>query len=298
MDKIYQNGDILVFKAGGHWLSQCIALLTHSDVSHAAMIYQDNTLVEMELPGVQTTIMEAEPGDTAYLLRLQPHMDPQPLIDAAAVYLEAKTRYDLPALVILAGMLIYRDIRPTPKFSAIADLILKTAAKLLDEVIQKVILDKPDKAMVCSQLVYQIYADCDKPYHIKIDHGILGAAEKDDIRLIDMIHSHSIRDYSELSENQALTEPITDEYAKELANRLCEVIKKQETEEVSAPTFTDINTLATSSKIFIEKLEKFLEKIQANIPMDSLFVMPCDLAYHSKNLTKIAELNIIKHNTY
>ena len=32
-----QSGDILIFEAGDNWLSKCIAKLTNSNVSHAAM---------------------------------------------------------------------------------------------------------------------------------------------------------------------------------------------------------------------------------------------------------------------
>lgn len=46
-----QSGDILVFEAGDNWLSKCIAKLTDSNVSHAAMCYQDGTIVRWAAAG-------------------------------------------------------------------------------------------------------------------------------------------------------------------------------------------------------------------------------------------------------
>lgn len=292
MEKIYQNGDILVFKAGDHWLSQSIALLTHSDVSHAAIVYQDDTVLEMELQGIQKRFIEVSRGDNAYLMRLNPPLDPQWLVDAATVYLNAQTRYDLPAIVILAGLLIYREVRPTSEFAAIADIILRSAAKLLDTFIQKVILDKPDKAMVCSQMVYQVYADCPPEYHIKIEHGLLKCSDSGTLRLIDLMHDK----YPDDNTQPELMVSVSDDDTEELARRLCEAITKQDKDDSSDSLLANAYTLTKPAYAFLKRLEEFLEKIEADIPLDALFVMPADLVYNAKNLSKIAELNVIRHS--
>lgn len=111
-----QPGDILIFEAGDNWLSKCIAKLTDSNVSHAAMCYQDGTMVEMGSRGmVCSTCKQAEKGDSAYLLRLDPEQDAAPLLAAAKLYLDETVYYDYPDLVFFAGLIIYRAIRSTKR---------------------------------------------------------------------------------------------------------------------------------------------------------------------------------------
>lgn len=121
-------------------------------------------MVEMTASGIYACGVEALEGDDAILLRLSPERDTQPLAEAVQRYIDCKTRYDFPALVYLAGLIVYHRIRPTEKYVAITDLILRGACVALDQLIQSVVLKNPDKAMVCSQLVYQVYEDCGKKY--------------------------------------------------------------------------------------------------------------------------------------
>lgn len=294
MEKIYQDGDILVFKAGDHWLSKCIALATNSDVSHAAMIYKGEILVEMELPGIQLTAFEAEPGEGAHLMRLKTPQDPKPLLDAADAYLHAKTRYDLPALVLLAGVLLYCQVRPTLEYVAIADLIMKTATKVLDSLIQKVILEHPDKAMVCSQLVHQIYSDCGRNYRIELENSVF-FSPVNNARLIDHLR-HSDDLLTAVGENASLTNRLTEDISdEELGRRLCQVLEHQNGNFNKNSLDSDIRPLLSSGKQFLDRLEQFLKKVNPSIPLDSLFVMPADLAYHATNLDRIDCLHIIKH---
>ena len=140
MKPILKPGDIIIFKAADHWISKSIAWLTGSDVSHAAMACENNTMVEMGLSGISVCnvcAVEGMEGDEAYLLRLNPEKPVAPLVEAAAKYVNAQTRYDIPALAILAGMIIYRKIRKTPEMVHATDLILNGACLLLDRVIQR-----------------------------------------------------------------------------------------------------------------------------------------------------------------
>lgn len=298
MGDMIQAGDILVFKAGEHWLSKSIALLTNSDVSHAAMVYNGETIVEMELPGIQLTRFMAREGDTAYLMRLNPELDPGPLVDAAKGYVNAKTRYDIPGLVILGGLLIYRTIRPTPEFVLIADLILRAASRAMDGLIQSVILHNPDKAMVCSQLVYQIYNDCRNEYHIHLEGGTFQTdgnenaiqSQADTVRLIDSIAAAA----TEVANAHGYPE----EDPEELARRLCGVLQEQDNHsDVIEEPLAAARPLLNPAKRLLEQLEEFLEKTKAGIPIDALFVTPADLVYHAKNLRLVKTVEIVKDLT-
>lgn len=296
MDKSLQAGDILIFQAGNDWLGKSIAWITKSNVSHAAMVYQTDSIVEMGAAGISVGKVAVQPGEGAYLLRLNPQQEPLPLCNAAEAYINAKTRYDFPALVILAGLLIYRQIRPTQKFVVICDLILRAACKEVDKLIQSLILHNPDKAMVCSQLVYQIYRDCGKAYSIQLENSdlqndCLSESAENGIRLIDLLDSQmdtlaDAVDIVGMPDGVELS-------AEELAHRLMESLQDESDMDMALPA-VGINSMLVWAKKLLEELEEFLEKSQANIPLDALFVTPGDLLNHAKNLTQVSTLNIIR----
>lgn len=291
-----RSGDILIFKAGNDWVGKSIAWLTKSDVSHAAMAYQLDKIVEMGASGISVSNVITESGDAAYLMRLCPEADPQPLIHAADMYINTKTRYDFPALVILAGLLIYREIRPTPKLATLVDLILRAACKALDKLIQSLILHNPDKAMVCSQLVYQIYRDCGKNYEIELEGGILqadmdGSPAAGSIRMIDML--------SQAPQNLPFISGPEDggeENPEVLARQLYEAMEEQNGADGAGTELADIAPLLYRAGKFLELLEELLKKSKSEIPIDALFVTPGDLLNHAKNLHLIQKITVRRVN--
>lgn len=296
-------GDVLVFKAGDNWVSKTIAWLTDSDVSHAAMMLDDRRMVEMSGNGIHVGNVETLDGDDAILLRLRPERDPAPLAEAAQRYIDCKTRYDFPALVYLAGLIIYHKVRPTEKYVAITDLILRGACVALDRLIQSVVLKNPDKAMVCSQLVYQVYEDCGKEYHIGIEGGLLQAVndcEQSDgcVCLADLISGAS--DMDVVADNLVSDEEVSDSFVipdiEELAKELYQALNVQETEESMNLGQADLGSLPSWAKRMLEKLEEFLEKSGSNLPIDALFISPADLAYKSTNLDTVGRLDITRLN--
>lgn len=293
-------GDILVFKAGDSWLSKTIAWLTDSDVSHAAMMLDGRRMVEMSANGIYTGDVEALEGDDAILLRIRPERDPLPLADAAQKYIDCKTRYDFPALVYLAGLIIYHRIRPTQKYVVITDLILRGACAALDRLIQSVVLKNPDKAMVCSQLVYQVYEDCGKEYHIAIEGGLLQTVKDSDrsdgcICLADFICDAPDLDLT--SDDTVLDKETPDHCAEdveELARELYLVLSEQAAEDSMDFGQADLGSLPSWAKRMLEKLEEFLEKSKSNLPIDAVFISPADLAYKSTNLDTVGRLDITR----
>lgn len=284
MNNILKPGDILVFKAGNDPIGKSIAWITKSEVSHAAMVYQEDRIVEMGMNGIAVSKVTAVPGNSVYLLRRQPDVVRQPLIDRADIYINAKTRYDFPALVILAGLLIYREIRPTSELVTITDLIIRSACKKLDQLIQSLILKKHDKPMVCSQLVYQIYHDCGKDYRIKLKDGML--QKSDSIRLIDMFD-----DIPETPLTQAILADQILEDDDVLAQQLYEIMSKQQT-DTEVLELADFAQLLHRGKEFLKLLEEFLKKAKSDIPVDALFVTPSDLLSHAKNLELIQTMEL------
>lgn len=288
-----KSGDILVFRAGDNWLSKAIAWLTDSDVSHAAMMLDGIQMVEMGAGGIQVGNVEAKEGNEAMLLRLSPERDPAPLATAAYAYIESRTRYDFPALAYLSGLIIYRRIRLTPKFAAITDIILRGAIAALDKLTQSLILHNPDKAMVCSQLVYQIYEDCGKDYHIKIDGGLLQAKDSlrgpaDGVCLADL--AAGLKGSDKASQERIADNQIPD--AEILAKELYIAMMDAEIENSNDFSAANLDSLVLLTKQLLYKLEEFLEKSKSNMPINALFITPRDLAYESRNLCMSGRLNI------
>lgn len=295
MKTILEPSDIVIFKAADHWISKSIAWLTKSDVSHVAMICENDTMVEMGLSGISVCNVCAVEGDEAYLLRLNPEKPVAPLVEAATKYVDAETRYDIPALAILAGMIIYRNIRKTPEMVHATDLILSGACLLLNRVIQK-IQKQPGKPMVCSQLVYQIYRDCGEEYEIHLEGGLfmdrLAENGRDTFCLADIIAENEFPEESGNSEalvSGEATEPDTEELAKLFYEAM------ENADKVNDPSLDagiDMRNITKLARKFLALVEEILEKTSSDLPLDALFVAPSDLAYHTKNLTRIATLNI------
>lgn len=232
-------------------------------------------------------------------------MDPRPLVDAADQYVNAKTRYDIPALVMLGGLLIYRAIRPTPEFVMVTDLILRAASRALDKLIQSVILHNPYKAMVCSQLVYQIYDDCSKDYHIHLDGGTFQSVrnEKDSVRLIDLVKNSpkEVRNSCESSEDTAKEAGTSHGNVGDDLEELCRLLWDAMCERGYVENVYNENEMLDAARSLIgparkllEQLETFLEKSKADIPIDALFVTPADFVYHAKNLRLIKTVDIVE----
>jgi len=289
-----QPGDVLVYKAGNHWLSKSIALITKSDVSHASLVLEGGKVVEMGAKGLSVSDVREEGGENQILLRFTEidKLGAKPLMDAAQVYIKCKTRYDFPALVFIAFLLISREFRMTKLLSAVIDRIMQKAFIELDKIVQKLILKNPDKAMVCSQLVYQVYEDCGKKYHIEMDSSrfkeaanIDASADTGIVRLIDLLD-----DTPQLDMVSAVgAELSTDE---ELAKELYEALVDDSVDFLDMSSST-ARTVISSSSAFYIKLKEILAKTQCNIPIDALFVTPADLAYKTKNLETIGKLNVV-----
>lgn len=296
-----QSGDILVFVAGDNWLSKCIAKLTDSDVSHAAMCYEDGTMVEMGSGGIACSVCrESADGDNAYLLRLNPQQDAAPLLAAAKKYLDEKVYYDYPDLVFFAGLIIYRAVRPTKRWQKIMDYILELACAELDKMLNKLIHKDGKRAMVCSQLVYQIYLDCGDNYKIQIHDGLLQAGEMlasgpELVCLADLVaECDAIPE-----ENAVMTESLASAEWKEpdmeaVFKELYGALEEGGQEACELCTANDLGGLADMAKKFLDKMEEILERAGVELPVRALFVAPSDLL-KADNLDKIGTVQITRH---
>lgn len=282
MDEI-KKGDVLVFEAENDWISKSIALLTNSDVSHAALACDETSIAEMGLSGIQLNRFHTDnKGRKVYVLRMEPEKDMAPVVRAAQGYVDAKVQYDKPSLYFLAGLLIYRAVRrPTARWRKITDMIINAAVLILDKKLNRMLHGKDVREMVCSQLVYQCYYDCGKDYQIKIRDGILqDAHENGAVRLADLAQN--------VQEDFMMdAEPMPDIDQEMLAQELYAAIEDAENNP-DARILEQSELMGTASKArkFLDTLERILEVAAVDMPLASLFVTPNDLLVHAENLSQ------------
>lgn len=291
------KGDIIIFKAGNDWLSKSIAWLTNSDVSHAAMVYSENSIIEVGGKGIGIHKVNISNGQEAYVMRLQPNVDSAPLIHSADKYFKNQIQYDFPALFLLAGLLVRKKMTPTAKLISITNRILSSVCLELDKYIQKAVLHHQERAMVCSQLVYQIFYDCGGKYRIQINENnkfrLMDASNSATVCLQDL--AENLTDKSNIiadiqpSEKLQLEQDnsIDDEDIKELYTTLCE--SKEIVPTIGKDFTNSIPNLQDSSyyaRIFIDKTKKIMSLLGSNLPIDAMFVTPADFVYHASNLKK------------
>ncbi|MDE6203613.1 MAG: hypothetical protein K2G19_09090, partial [Lachnospiraceae bacterium] len=111
MSAAIKKGDMILFFAGDTWLSKSISYLTNSEVTHAAMVYSDDAIIEILADGVQVNKIadwnNVGKGKKAYVMRHKPELDYAPLKRSADAYLNADVSYDFPGLYLLGALLIY-----------------------------------------------------------------------------------------------------------------------------------------------------------------------------------------------
>ena len=159
-------------------------------------------------------------------------------------------------------------------------------------------------------MVYQVYEDCGKEYHINIEGGLLQSVKeaKDDYSAGCICLAELAGDAPELeveldaaSDNSAAPDPGAENGSytpnvEELARDLYLALTEQETEESVDFDMALLGSLPSWAKRMLDKLEEFLEKSNSNLPIDALFISPADLAYKTTNLDTLGKMNIERLN--
>jgi len=295
MSHKYKPGDVLVFGIiEDDFIGKAIAFLTDSDVSHSALVYGEDSLVEMTGHGIKKTNVSLHADRPIHHMRhtVMDDMtdDMKKVIKAADVYLEKQVPYDYPSLVILAGLLVYRKSGYTPKYHAIVDTILGIACWSLDKALNKLIHGENSGAMMCSQLVYQCFYDAGGRYRLKVENGIVfrGGAEAEGglFRLSDLVDEYK----GKLDTFQPLQDAPTgineEKLAQELLEALADVANIANGRQLENNMLTEGELAGAVAKAhkFLDLLEKILEALGQRIPLPSLFVTPADLFENTVNL--------------
>lgn len=302
MELQFKSGDILLFEAEdvNNFIEKCIMKLTDSNITHSAMVYKDNTMVEMIASGISLTPFHcSEKGVKTHALRFTPQMSPKPLINAADVYLKSKIKYDYADLILLAGLLIFKKLNLTTVMSEIVFAVLQLACQFLDEIYQRFENKGKRIDMICSQLVYQIYYDCGPDYLIKIRNGLLQQDNGKGIRIYDYI-SHSPKAVHKSLDQQYCKKEYTEIDSNSLAKELFGTLSEQKNVNLSKKTtqFIDVKThcVKDQAEEFIGKIEQLLTVMKINLPLPALFVTPSDLLNNTENLIQYGTASIAIDN--
>lgn len=291
------KGDIIIFKAEEDWLSKSIAWLTDSDVSHAAMVYSEDSIIEVGANGIGIHKVDVTNERGAYVMRLHPQIDTAPLIRSADNYMQAQIRYDFPALFLLAGLLVHKKIKPTAKLLSMTNRILSLVCLEIDKYIQRAVLHHEERAMVCSQLVYQIFYDCGGSYRIQTEQTEknLLSDEKNPSTVCLMELANELSAENEFFSNAQPSKEWTPECSIPFGDKELKDLYHALLESEDAVLNTDINLLSSFSssnqsihytKKFLDKTKELLSLLNSGLPIDAMFITPADLAYHAVNLKK------------
>ncbi|WP_196592803.1 hypothetical protein [Pectinatus sottacetonis] len=183
----FLTGDIILFKVdfnspNTEWISKAIALLTKSDVSHAALYMgkissqkiaclSDEGLKGLSVheitPAYGSYFRENKNPRPVYIRRMLIPVEKNPVMKAAYNYIEQDEPYDIPGLVMVGLILLYRDCPVHLLPVSLISKIFAMGATILDNFIQQY-LHPGKKPMICSQYVFQCYQDAGGAYPLQV----------------------------------------------------------------------------------------------------------------------------------
>lgn len=313
-----QPGDILTFEGeSDDLISSLIMKFTHSKVTHGALYYQNTpipALADAGASGIFAHKVEYKEGARcAFVSRLTKkgrlksnvYFEPEemaPVHDAAKFYLSEGLKYPYSDLVLLALILIYKDISD----SGIKQTVIIGLLKVLAAEIKKLIDDKFHQGkhtMVCSSFVNQCYLDASqKNSKLKIQ------LNKDaDLRLMKAHPSNTLFDlyvehaseYDYHTEkfqmleaapvNQTLDELLAEAVNAPQNNRVM-LLKSN---ELSSAIESLLKTLMKLFKIPFTSIKDLIENAKE---MQSMFVTPNDLCFNIKNADKVGKIALDRYS--
>ena len=303
MKTALQKGDMILFFAGDTWLSRSISYLTNAEVTHASMVYSEDSIIEILADGPQVNKISLQDneqqGHKAYLMRHTPELDFAPLKQSADTYLQSDTFYDFPGLYLLGGLLIYHKIIPSPQVLKCTELILEAGILMLDRFIHQKLLHHTGKPMVCSQFIYQLFYDCGGDYRIPIINGCFSeagtadACSQGELCLADLLKENSLIEKKKATPSFSIKEKDLDipTLTEDLSKKLYFALSQSE------QTLFDMDSLSSNSQEtdkvlslaqqFLDKVGQLQTKLDLDLPLDAMFVTVADLAYHAPPIKKI-----------
>ncbi|MDL2269132.1 hypothetical protein LJC71_07615 [Desulfosarcina sp. OttesenSCG-928-A07] len=179
----YIAGDVFLFESDGSCISDLICVLSDSKVSHAALYYEEDSIIEEGLSGIQTRKL-GELGERAIHVMKYNIADSEDKVAEKIHSVEQKhynnkDPYSFGNLIMMGVLLLVkmqRNNMPKPAQALLTLICIQLAQKIDDFVKRKT--EKPDThPMTCSQFAYDCYKEAG--YTLQIKRPVKIGKEKD-----------------------------------------------------------------------------------------------------------------------
>ena len=310
--KDLKPGDILIFDTDDSLIDKLITRLTKSTVTHAALFVQNGETAlladaggtgidlhrltsEGEIRGINIRRLTKEGGfGDEYEKAVAP------VIDIAYDYVRQDLPYPYSDLVLLAMIIVFKDVSHCSLNSAYVIKLLQVAAAEIKTIIDNKYHDGKH-TMVCSSYVYQCFLDAsatNKDLKINIENGDVQPAKKQkrSATLFDLYVEHAA-EYSVNAKRftEAKLEPVTDSIDEILNN----LIDKENQHHIS---LIKSNILSKAIEEFLKVLlkaagcvaESITDLIENAKKQQSLFVTPNDLYCHTTNTESVGKVYLYR----
>lgn len=170
---LFHTGDVFLFEHDDSCISRLICKLSNSPISHAAMFFENNEIIEEGVPCIGTRPI-TKLGDRAVHVRRH-KSSPQsrtPLLSVARKHLEAEEPYSMGNLVAVGVLLVFNSWKPDARWA------VKQALKAVCILLAKAVDRKKNqgkRGSTCSQLVYDMYAEAGFPLNITQKNALADA---------------------------------------------------------------------------------------------------------------------------
>ena len=295
-------GDVLLFDTEpGVVIDDLIVLLTGSNVTHAALRHDVPGVLADAYPPIIAlhALSDAPDGRAIHVRRLGDGTLPMnPVTDAAKVYVGAQEPYDMPGLVMLGLLLLYKHTRPLSSVTQeIVFALLKRVALRLDA-----LFAKGKHPMVCSEFVFQCYADAsakDARYALRIEGGDLQAARTGLSLLERAASTPRTQSASESGALLAGNDALSLKSDEELATLLRDALERDARSEAEAAPLNQplVETVHAIADLFhrnasAESTQGIADAVSFLRREAAFFVTPGDLLSHCPSLTDLGTLKV------
>lgn len=270
-------GDILIYDHSDVWFSKLIAYLTESQISHAALLIEDKTILEMDKVskgitwyGFSTVPEVSLTGHShVHVMRHSEVREFQPVFQFAHEHMASQAGFNTPLEVMLGLLLAFKKFTVS---KALYLLLRPFFISLIHKLDAMLVSLSPGKArpMLCSEMVYHCFWQCREPWPIQLkDRFLQGLLLPDPL----------LQERPDLPENL----PFTDEMGEALYRELMESSGGNGDEGLQA----DCRELAD---YFCAQVQDLAQK--TGMPIEVMTVLPIDLYRNARNLTLMGDADI------
>lgn len=307
--KDLKPGDILIFDGEeGSIISDLIMLFTKSKVTHGALFVQNGDEAALADSGecginmhLVTSVPEARGVHVRRLTKEGGFGDDYdkivaPVVDIARDYARQGLPYPYSDLVLLAMIIIFKDVSNVAlTYPNVIKLLQVVAAELKTLIDEK--FHDGKHTMVCSSFVYQCFLDASKDnpdLKLNIENGDaqVPLKAKRSATLFDLYAEHAAEyNYHTQSFAEAKAAPVT-ESIEEILKNLVDKENKNHVNLIKSNALSNaieefLEVLLKAAGIVVNSIEELIENAKMQ---QALFVTPNDLYCHTTNTVSVGKV--------